>query len=680
LLARYYLAVALLDTNEIVASRQALAGVEADLKPEYLALRAECDWHDANLLGRMGKLHEAYAAAQRSLELFERLREEINRTRMQSAVASALARLGRIDEAWQMRCAALRSADHSGDTRTLEVTLNSAVRQAIREREWTIAGALIDAQIARGISSPRLRVDALLWRSFVESRLRGRAADVRLALRAAEDLQDRNLRDDAVMDIRFAEAVSIRTENPRRAVELLNEVLSWRERSGSLDLSAMYVERARAHRLLHDSESAAADLLRAIGILESQRTSIIRDDVRDAFFASAEDAYEELIDLRLDQHDYGGAFLAAERKRARVILDRELGRPAGPSEILNADAVQRTLPRGVTVVHYSVLPQRTLIVTFDSRGWRASTVAVTRAEVERLCENFVGAIARADAARTRDAGRRLYEILMSGVSPHPDEILVVVPDETIAELPFSALMNAQGQYLVEETAITAVPSAAAFVRQAQRSRKFDAAHENALIVGDPAFDQTLFPNLSRLPSAAKETRVLTAALPRSLVLTDAEPTPSRFLKEARRAGIVHIGAHAMTNPRDPAASFLVLALDSTASGLLYHRDIANTRLAATNLVVLAGCRTAAGARAPGSIRSLAMAFIAAGSRNVLGSLWNIDDDDAADLSIRFYRHLLAEPRPAAALRLAQMEMLRSSNHGHPNVRAWSALQMYGTGM
>lgn len=682
LLTGQYLAVALLDANQLEDSGRVLTALDASLRPEYRALRAQCDWHRTNLLARQGRHYEAHRAAQRALGEFERLREETNRARMASAVATTMSRLGLTQEAWRTRSGALRSAVRSGDTRAIEITLNSTIRQAIREKEWPIALALLDAQIERGISLARLRVEATLWRAFVIARMQGPGAaiDVQAAMRAALEVEDPGLRQDALADIRMTEAVIARDGNPARAIELLDEVIAWRERHGGPDMAVAYVERARAYRAIGRPETAMADLARATAIIEAQRGEIARDDIRDTFFGSSEDAYEEQIDLLLDQRDPGSGFMAAERMRARVVLDRLMGRTADVTAVLDAAAIRRLLPDGVRMVHFTVLPRRTFIVTFDRTGWNAAVVGVGRATIERLRGEFLQAIAASNDGAARVAGQQLYDILLSRVSIRDGEVLVVVPDETLAEIPFAALVNPAGQFLIEQTAVTAATSAAVFIRQSHDRPTADLHRGQAAVVGDPAFDSALFPGLPRLAAAAEEARRLAAMLPRSVPLTGADATRRQVLDAARNSTIVHIAAHAMTNRTNPSASFIVLAGSKADSGLLYHRDIASDDFRATHLVVLAGCRTAAASSAPGSVRSLAMAFIAAGTPNVLASLWDVDDAVTSELSLRFYRHLAAEPRPAAALRLAQLDMLRSAAAANRAIRGWSALQMYGSGL
>ena len=57
--------------------------------------------------------------------------------------------------------------------------------------------------------------------------------------------------------------------------------------------------------------------------------------------------------------------------------------------------------------------------------------------------------------------------------------------------------------------------------------------------------------------------------------------------------------------------------------------------------------------------SLTRAFMYAGTPSVVVSLWNVNDEAAADLMIRFYRHMKTDHMSKAeALRQAQLETIR----------------------
>ena len=88
-------------------------------------------------------------------------------------------------------------------------------------------------------------------------------------------------------------------------------------------------------------------------------------------------------------------------------------------------------------------------------------------------------------------------------------------------------------------------------------------------------------------------------------------------------------------------------------------DIARTHPSPLPLdtVVLSACSTHVVGDRYDEAFSLATAFLAAGARTVIGSLWNIPDGPTSWLAFLFHRHRSAGAPPADALRAAQLWML-----------------------
>lgn len=131
--------------------------------------------------------------------------------------------------------------------------------------------------------------------------------------------------------------------------------------------------------------------------------------------------------------------------------------------------------------------------------------------------------------------------------------------------------------------------------------------------------------------------------------------------------IVHFATHGMMNSAHPDRSAVILSLVNECgepqNGYLRLHDIYNLKLSA-ELVVLSACQTALGkaVRCEGLV-GLTRGLIYAGSRRVVASLWKVDDEATAELMKMFYEHVRLNKRPAAALRDAQIEMLRHSSWG-----------------
>lgn len=123
--------------------------------------------------------------------------------------------------------------------------------------------------------------------------------------------------------------------------------------------------------------------------------------------------------------------------------------------------------------------------------------------------------------------------------------------------------------------------------------------------------------------------------------------------------------------RFPAGeSFLALSLrrDGVREGLT-ERDLARFRLRGAR-VVLNGCSTGTGnAQRGAGLSSFANAWLAAGARSVVASLWPVEDDGT--FFETYYKALLQGGRPAAALHAAQVAMIRSGTW-RAQPRYWAA--------
>jgi CHAT domain-containing protein len=111
-------------------------------------------------------------------------------------------------------------------------------------------------------------------------------------------------------------------------------------------------------------------------------------------------------------------------------------------------------------------------------------------------------------------------------------------------------------------------------------------------------------------------------------------------------------------------------------GFLRSYEVFNLKLGA-DLVVLSGCRTGLGKEVKGEgLYGMTRGFMYAGSRRVLVSLWDIQDQATARLMTDFYQGLLGPKRSptAAALRKAQIAIWREPRWQAPYYWAGFVLQ------
>lgn len=129
-------------------------------------------------------------------------------------------------------------------------------------------------------------------------------------------------------------------------------------------------------------------------------------------------------------------------------------------------------------------------------------------------------------------------------------------------------------------------------------------------------------------------------------------------------------------------------------GIFTAEEVMGLDLSGTNLAVLSACDTGLGvvSSVDEGVLGLSRAFVNAGARSCLSSLWMVDDVTTQNLMSKFYAQLLERQREKAeALRAAQLAMLRGgllpqkmrpafrNRDGRIRVpaRYWAAWQLYG---
>src|SRR5262249_48636605 len=95
-------------------------------------------------------------------------------------------------------------------------------------------------------------------------------------------------------------------------------------------------------------------------------------------------------------------------------------------------------------------------------------------------------------------------------------------------------------------------------------------------------------------------------------------------------------------------------------GIVTAEALAGLNLSGLELAVLSACETGLGEAASGEgVFGLQRAFHLAGTRNVVASLWKVNDDATAALIALFYHQLWKENQPPLeALRRAQLALYR----------------------
>jgi CHAT domain-containing protein len=343
-------------------------------------------------------------------------------------------------------------------------------------------------------------------------------------------------------------------------------------------------------------------------------------------------------------------------------------------------SVRPVAPPGQVAVEYALIGDTLLTWTVRGDDVRLLRRTVDRGDFLRRIERVLAALeSPARAASSSPDLQRLYDLLIRpvrgrlGASETP---LLILADGEVAGVPFPALLDRdRGRYLVEDHPLRFAATLADAVRPAPAA---DGAARPALLVADPAFDPAHYPTLDRLQGAQAEVDSLRALYPSSVVLDGSSATRDAFTAHAPGASLIHYAGHAVFDDARPERSALVLAGADTI-GRLSAEAVNSLQLRGVRLVVLAACSTLRSREGrSGGFAGLSGALLAAGAGGVVGSLWQVDDRLTQPFMLAFHRAYSDSRDPTAALREAQVHLLRSA---HPTLRspaAWAGFRYIGS--
>lgn len=364
-------------------------------------------------------------------------------------------------------------------------------------------------------------------------------------------------------------------------------------------------------------------------------------------------------------------------------------------------AIRAALQPGTLLLSYAVMQERSYLFSLSHRELRVLELPHGRAALEPRIAALRALIAltRPNAVLQQalhDNAHRLFQDLLAPVAGELAQAqrLVIVADGPLHALPFAALVSAPAaptrarpEYLIERLPISLALSAAAHVAagdgDAHRPRGADElvvfARAQGVAVPSAVAD-TRDGRRPALPYVRQEALAIAGLYgDRAQVFLDAQASESRAKQAGGKARILHFATHAVLQEALPLDSYLLLGAGDGDNGLLQAWEVAQQMHLDADLVTLAGCDTVMGKDYAGVGQlGLHSAFMVAGARAVLGTLWGVPDRQASDLMQLFYRHLVDGDAPDLALQRAQRALLdgrvpTGSNGLDRLLRAWESL-------
>lgn len=388
------------------------------------------------------------------------------------------------------------------------------------------------------------------------------------------------------------------------------------------------------------------------------------------------------------------------------------------------EAVQAALPKNAALIEYVIyrpldpsqtdrLAPKRHLAAYLLRAGDPAPRFIELGELEPI-ETRLAAFRRAlgnPQSDVRPLARALDEQLLAPVRSRLGKArhLFIAPDGSANLIPFEALVDERGRYLVERYDITLLTSGRDLVRlEAKRPPE----RRRGLVIADPRFDlgeqaaqqpagqpangmrsvdfQTVV--YPPLPGTRREAQLLQRTFQEAEVVLGEAATESR-LKAMHAPLYLHIGTHGFFLPENtteqgaaesrelglvmesrPAVrenpllrSGLILAgvqqgqSGAGEDGVLTVLEAAGLDLRGTQLVVLSACETGLGEVRQGEgVYGLRRALVLAGAETQVMSLWKVSDAATAALMGEFYRRLGRGEGRMAALRAARLGLLRGA--------------------
>ncbi|MEW6496951.1 MAG: CHAT domain-containing tetratricopeptide repeat protein, partial [Cyanobacteriota bacterium] len=276
--------------------------------------------------------------------------------------------------------------------------------------------------------------------------------------------------------------------------------------------------------------------------------------------------------------------------------------------------------------------------------------------------------------------QQLHQLLIEPIADllptDPNAHIIFVPQEQLFLVPFAALQDKDGKYLLEKHTILTSPSIQVLELTRQQRQQIGSG-ESFLVVGNPTMPSVSFRigqpprQLSSLPDAEREALAIASFL-NTTALIGNQATKATIVQQMPKARIIHLATHGLMDNEQGLKSALALAPSDQDNGLLTAEEILNLQLNA-ELVVLSACNTGRGQVTGDGVIGLSRSLISAGVPSVIVSLWAVPDSPSATLMTEFYRQLQQNPDKAQALRQAMLTMIKQ----HPNPKDWAAFTLIG---
>jgi CHAT domain-containing protein/Tfp pilus assembly protein PilF len=474
----------------------------------------------------------------------------------------------------------------------------------------------------------------------------------------------------------------------QQALVIVKEIGDKAGEGGSLNnIGAVYIS-------LGQYPKAETTLLDAIKAWESLRVDL-KDADKISIFEQQTFTYRFLQEALIAQNKNDKALEASERGRARAFVELLASKQSlNPNQINikppNIEQIKQIAKQqDATFVEYSINESKLYIWVVKPTG----EIAFKQVDLKSLntpLKDLVdksrlsigaggrGAIFAEPTGKPvqKENFQKLYNILIEPIASllpsNPDAHVIFIPHESLFLVPFVALQDKDGKYLIEKHTVLTSPAIQVLELTHQQRQKITG--KDVLVMGNPTMPSVGVPpvQLPPLKYAEMEAKEI-AKLENTTAIIGNNATKAAFKQKLPSARIIHLATHGLLDDADKSIpNAIALAPSGNDDGLLTPAEIINLQINA-ELVVLSACDTGRGKITGDGVVGLSRSLITAGASSVIVSLWSIPDSSTSELMSDFYGRLQQNPDKAVALRQAMLNTMKK----HSSPIYWAAFTLIG---
>jgi CHAT domain-containing protein/Tfp pilus assembly protein PilF len=468
-----------------------------------------------------------------------------------------------------------------------------------------------------------------------------------------------------------------------------------------------YSERAKARALLDTLAEFRSGIRKGLSEEQQRKETVILQKVstlQSQVWGESDDSKQKEARKKLQD---------AETELDRFIVDLRLNNPEYAQlkypEPYDLKKAQKQVDANTAILEYFVGDTHSYVFAVDASTIEVASLA-PRAQLEESVRKYLQRITKPPkASLAMDANRLQKEFEQQSqalfrqlIAPVQETIagkqsLLLILDGVLHYVPFETLLMDKERLMMENFRIAYAPSITIWANlkrksQQQNSKQFIAFGDPFLPSESSKSDDSggsRFRDLGQLRYAREEVEGIASLYQQGSLKTylGKDATESKFkINEISDFKMIHFATHAMIDEEMPRRSIVILSPDTKegTDGVLQMHEIWNLNLNA-ELVVLSACQSGLGKLVSGEgMISLMRAFFYAGAKNVVVSLWNVDDKSTADLMKAFYVHMKNGKGQSESLRQAKLDMIRSAKSGsgyaaYKDPYYWAPFVLIGVG-